>query len=502
MIHFNELHLGMIMKKYTVQVQYATDKPSLDLLLRYILKLDLFCGDTLVDFERIAQLLDSLKDDISFVVEFPYTDSHYRDCYYFYYAAKFEKLSRETIRVHIFKNSIASIDSLFEKAAESEEAISDLYYGFFIIRPLNRFPLGHSFISPLAFRVQDFFCCLVKERVYLNGIRLTVSAFPHIAQDTETHTCAESSLWVLLAYYGARYSNHQVLLPSEIIRHLNPVSIHRMLPSSGLTVNELSAVLTQDGHNCVLYTKKTDKNLILIMRIYIESGIPFIVALENKTSGHAVVAIGHKEEKPVAPTDGWKDMCEYNRRTVFIDDNMAPYQLADAQNPTAHYGGTLADMKIASLVVPLHKHMFLEAGQAYRLVKDILNHADIGLNKFGAVWQTRLLLTSGRAFKNSLLKDTLIAPNIKQAFIKINLPKFIWICEIYRDNNFQTELCNGIIILDSTGGRCLSSVILYVLEDKNFITDGVKWKKFHLPVKFEKKTYKHNLKGAWNKWRI
>ena len=60
MIHFNELLFGMIMKKYTVQVQYATDKPSLDLLLRNILKLDLFCGDTLVDFKRINQLLGSL----------------------------------------------------------------------------------------------------------------------------------------------------------------------------------------------------------------------------------------------------------------------------------------------------------------------------------------------------------------------------------------------------------------------------------------------------------
>ena len=48
----------------------------------------------------------------------------------------------------------------------------------------------------------------------------------------------------------------------------------------------------------------------------------------------------------------------------------------------------------------------------------------------------------------------------------------------------------------------MSSAILYVLEDKNFITDGAKWKKFQLPVKFEKKTYKHNLKGAWNKWSI
>jgi hypothetical protein len=34
-------------------------------------------------------------------------------------------------------------------------------------------------------------------------------------QDTETHTCAESSLWSLLNYYGSGYKNYQPLLPSD-----------------------------------------------------------------------------------------------------------------------------------------------------------------------------------------------------------------------------------------------------------------------------------------------
>ena len=52
----------------------------------------------------------------------------------------------------------------------------------------------------------------------------------------------------------------------------------------------------------MLYTKNIDGDLLFqIMRIYIESGIPLIVALENKKSGHAIVAIGHEEVKVSAP---------------------------------------------------------------------------------------------------------------------------------------------------------------------------------------------------------
>jgi hypothetical protein len=489
------------MKREAIQVHYSADKNALDLLLKKVLQSPMFCGNMPVDFHRITKLLGALKDELSFIVEFPYTDSHYRDCYYFYHAAKFEDLPRETLRVHIFASSITSIESLCAMATENERLVSDSYFGFFIVRPLNRFPLGHSFISPRAFKRQDFLCCLIKERVYLLGVKLTVCAFPHVAQDTETHTCAESSLWALLTYYGSKYRTYQTLLPSDIIRHLNSVSAHRMLPSNGLTVNELSTVLTQDGHNCVLYTKNTDEDLLLqIMRIYIESGIPLIVALENEQNGHAVVAIGHGETKCPAPAHGWQDMCEYDRNIVFIDDNMAPYQLARATAPAEHYGRNLADMEIASLVVPLQKHMFLEARQAYTLVKHVLNHKAVGLMNFGSSWQTRLLLTSGRAFKNSLLTDKTIAGSTRNALLRISLPKFIWLCEIYEGNNLSKEKCNGIIVLDSTGGNSLSSVILYILNDKNFITDGMDWIQYRPIPTFEKRTYKHNLKGAWNKW--
>ena len=489
----------------TVTVVHADGKEKLLFSLNNILQQPAFCNNKPVAFQRIGKLLSSLNDNLSYIIEYPYIDSHYRDCYYFYHAAKFEKLPRETIRVHIFKDDVKSKEFLFEKEDEGfrckKDLLSDFYYGFFIVRPLHRFPLGHSFISPKAFAERQFLCALMQERVYLLGIKLEVCAFPHVAQDTETHTCAESSLWTLLHYYGAKYRSYQTLLPSEIIKNLNSASVHRLLPSKGLSVNELSSVLTKDGHSCMIYVNKTYRQMLLkIMRIYIESGIPLIVVLQNETSGHAIVAIGHENSSCEAPADGWKDMCTYDRKVVFMDDNMHPYEIVDANNPTAQYPNN-KDMNISALIVPLQKHMYLEAEQAYMLVDNIFNDAVVSLSRYGKNWQTRLLLTSGRAFKNSLLHDSLIPSKTKNIILNTALPKFIWLCEIYRGNNLQKNHCDGILVIDSTGGKSLSSVIMYLLEDKSFITDGVLWIG-HDPIPcFAKETYRHNLKGAWNEWK-
>lgn len=104
------------MKKEALQIYYSANKTDLDLLLKQVLNSQAFCGNVPIDLHRIKELLDTLKDNISFVVEFPYTDSHYRDCYYFYHSAKFENLPRETVRVHIFDNCIKNMDSLFIQA--------------------------------------------------------------------------------------------------------------------------------------------------------------------------------------------------------------------------------------------------------------------------------------------------------------------------------------------------------------------------------------------------
>jgi hypothetical protein len=487
-----------------IDVEFATKADFLK-ILQTILKKPAFCDNAPLDLERIEILLKQFTDDISFVIEYPYIDKHYRDSYYCYHSAKFKKIARDCIRVHIFTGSLANTGELFSLNEEQKAA---KYAGYFIIRPLPRFPLGRSLLSPRVLKNHDFVCCLTKNKISLLGIDLTVHGFPHVAQDKETHSCAESSLWSILEYFSSKYQQYNPLLPSQIVQDLTGFAGHRLLPTGGLTVPELLRCLQANGHQCMIYhTGKTEadrKNLHSLMQIYIESGIPLLAALSKKGSGHAVLAIGHGNNLGYQIPKGktWLDISPFPKKVVFIDDNMPPYQLADPENPTVHYSDRkLRDLSIQSVIVPLQKHMHLDAKRAFALVTAIFDDQKIGLKSFGGQWITRLLLTGGRSFKNALLHDTTLDSKLKELLQCMALPKFIWVCELYKADEFKQGRCSGLMIIDATGDNALASVLWYALQDKRMVHDGSAWIETRkLTKQFVMNTYRNNLKGEWNEW--
>jgi len=87
--------------------------------------------------------------------------------------------------------------------------------------------------------------------------------------------------------------------------------------------------------------------------------------------------------------------------------------------------------------------------------------------------------------------------------LSLSLPKFIWMCELYRTENFNHDgYCSGLLLIDpTTNGKSLTPVLFYAIEDKLFKHDCEAWKGFDNIVKFKMATYKNNLKGAWSKWQ-
>lgn len=446
---------------------------------------------------RIESLLNSIKNEITFVIEIPYIDKHYRDSYYFYFSQKLRIFDRDCIRVHIFDNVFTDLDSL--------ETQIDKYAGYFIIRPLEEHPLGHSMISPNILLQKDFVTCLSVEKIHLLGYVLEVSAFPHVAQDSETHSCAESSIWSLLTYFSQKYSDYSSVLPSDIIKAVNNYSNHKTLPSDGLTFAELSGALNSSGQNCMVYDYNNDvKN---ILQIYIESGMPAILALQGKSAGHAIVAIGHgninkkmvlSNIKKTNPP--WKDLSCFKENIVVIDDNQVPCTVVPIDKPAIKYT-TNNDMQIKSFLVPFHKHMFMDAVKAYRFVSSLFNKPDIGLSNFGTNWITRLMLTTSNSFKEFIIKDPIIPDIYKKLFIHKQLPKFIWICELYEPTDYLNDLVSGILIIDSTEYTSYNSVIFYIVKD-NIITfeDAYTCKGINNTIDYKSSLYKNNLKGDWNSW--
>jgi hypothetical protein len=486
------------------------NKTTMPAKLLEILQTPQFCGEKLIYFKAITRLRYALKDEITYIFEYPYVDRHYRDTFYFYHSAKFEEFCRNCIRVHLFsKYSGTTLNDIITMS----DADKEKYRGFFIVRPLPRFPLGRSLISPQAFKNKNIVCCLMKSKVSLFGQKLDAFGFPHIAQDTETHTCAESSLWSLFEYLGNRYIQYLPLLPSQIIHKLSSVSSHRSLPSIGLTINEISKCLHDNGCECIIdsVSGSSDNSSIdefrwHLLKIYIESGIPVYIALEDdkKGYGHAVLIIGHEEKYDhiafeLTDSETWKDVSSFEKNMVIIDDNMPPYQIGTLKEPILYN----KDYKITHYFVPLPKHTNLDAQRAYFLCKEVFDDEYVGLKIFGEKWLTRLFLTGSQSFKNFLLEHSGIDKDIKQYLVFLSLPKFIWVCEIFEAENFgQKKICSGILIIDATGSNSLGSVLWYNVGEKLISHNGIGWTKI-TPIKpFNMAVYRHNLKGEWSKWKL
>jgi len=493
-----------------INIDFASSRDVFMAKLKEIMQTPQFCGDKAIDFGRIDKLTGELEDNISYVFELPYVDRHYRDTFYFYHSAKHEEFYRNCIRIHLFMDvSISKYDDLINLV----DADKEKYKGFFIVRPLPRFSLGRSMISPTAFKERDILCCLMKSRVSLLGHRLEVYGFPHTAQDTETHTCAESSLWSLLEYLGSRYSQYLPLLPSEIIRKLSSVSSHRSLPSIGLSVAEISKFLHDNGCECVIDKAicrdtnnaiEIDTFRLFLLKIYIESGISVYITLEdNKGPGHAALIIGHEDKYDhiaLQPANVWQDVSDFEKKMVVIDDNQPPYQIETLENLISYN----KDYKISYYFVPLPKHTNLDAQAAFFLSKNVFDDTDVGLKKFGEQWLTRLFLTGSHSFKHFLLEQSGIHNDLKKYLALLSFPKYIWVCEIYTIDEYQQKekKCSGLLIIDATGSNSFTSILWYNVGDKLITHNGLGWTGIKPIKKFKMITYKHNLKGVWSKWKL
>ena len=500
------------MSKVPVYLKVSfVNKDELIPKLKEILKASDFCDEEPSIPEQLEKLIANFKKDIQFVLESPYVDRHYRDTYYSFHSSKFKKTGRNCIRVHLFEGKITQND-LFNKDINLDER----YWGFFIIRPLPLYILGRSLISPKALETNNFICCLMKTRVSLLGNEFAAYGFPHIAQDTETHTCAESALWNYVEYFGQKYHRYKPLLPSQIVTTLLD-SEHRILPSEGLTEKELAKCLNVNGFQCLIYyaanSSDTD-TFFQLLRIYIESGIPLLLKLANDENAHAILVIGHEIDNSLydakklfrSKNNMWVDVSLIDKKFVFMDDNLPPYKIATLSKPTTHYSDPkMKNLTIKAFIVSLPVHMFLVAEKACALMQKIFKDPEVGLQKLDGKWVSRLLLTGNHSFKKFIYDHNDTMPNIiREGLLSLALPRFIWIAELYKEQRFNLNgFCSGLLIIDATSnGKTPASVLWYMVDNHLFIYDNGAWDNgLDRKEPFRMNTYRNNLKGEWNQWK-
>jgi hypothetical protein len=295
------------------------------------------------------------------------------------------------------------------------------------------------------------------------GKRINVEAFPFSSQDGEYLTCAETSLWMILHYYGSRYKEYKRALPHEIVELIDSNYYQRVLPSDGLNVTYSSNVLKRFGFSPKIYYRvvenASDTDEINFKRwfyYYVESGIPLMVGIrfKNRSYGHAVVVIGHGKIEydniVYENFDGIEvaNSADLIKDYVFMDDNKLPYQKFEFDK-----FGYEDEEKIKYFIVPLYKRIFLSAEEAEKIFYAILRSDWIGPKKYGIdKFIVRIFLTTARNLKehriNSAKKE-----KEKELYANIILPKFVWVCEIYDENGYKNGLVSGEIIIDATSSK-------------------------------------------------
>ncbi|MBI4931416.1 MAG: hypothetical protein HY841_11675 [Bacteroidetes bacterium] len=440
-----------------------------------------------------------LNPNIHAYVEFPYVDKVYRDSYYTYFSTKRRNYQRECIRIALFRKPITE-DHFFDKKYHKEHQEEGNFLGFIIVRPSKPKVIGRTVLSPSALKQNHFSTCLVNYKAMINGVDLKTWGFPHQSQDGETMTCAETSIWCTLEYFGNKYPEYKPILPSDIINILRRVSYERQIPSKGLEINQISYTLKKLGLGTKIYAEpQYKKDFNLIINTYVESGIPILARLKFQSGpGHAYLIIGHEKisdkeidnaislELPIITPAGEISIIDsscINKKYVTIDDNFPPYQLIYLNDPCYYYykdkhgnskyninieeekklNEKFSTAQISSIVVPLHKKIYLDAFVAKELILTILSSniksvnddESIGYNHSEKEIILRFFLTSSHSFKRKIAaEETLDTLNkdVRKKIILTTMSRFVWVAELSSKKNLKgkNKKAFGMIVLDAT----------------------------------------------------
>jgi hypothetical protein len=305
-------------------------------------------------------------------------------------------------------------------------------------------------------------------------VKLSLKGFPHSSQDTETITCAETSIWACVEYFGHQYPEYNPVLPSDIIDVLSKSAFERQLPSHGLDAIQISSTLKKFGFGNKIYFKDIFKDKFMsLLNTYIESGLPVIIGLNKldqlsntwkyDTPGHAVIFIGREEltDKHIngcfsietVDKISIRDLSAMNHEYVIIDDNYPPYQLAEYNNPCKYSNDKRYDgLQIAYFIVPLHPKIYLEAFEAKRFLIELLtiSKAKLPDNSLTAI---RFYLTSSRSYKDWLIRESDMDMKMKKIIVNTSMAKFLWVAELGSSDSFKQKKATGLVLLDATSAN-------------------------------------------------
>lgn len=449
--------------------------------------------------ERIVNM-QIFPEAFTVCVETGYVDRVYRDIYYHHYASRHFSQSRNCQRLFFFEGIHKDPNELLKIAQKH-------FIGVCVVQPNGI--IGRSYWNPQYFLLKGHYVRTAEFTVTLLGTLLRIEAFPHMMQDREATTCAEVTVLNLIDYYSQRYTEYRSTLLSDIESVEAQHSAERIFPSQGMNYADVARSLAYVGLSPRIYASRVSamirNNMRRYLYYYVESGIPFGVAVESTEQGilHSMVCVGHGPRDTTWPIDcavnylskEITDTGETELRTCWIansadayhtfvvmDDNDTPYQTVHLEAASNHWtyprkqADGLKQYAIEQLCVPLYKRVFLEVDGAVEIFATFLTSRkgfqavmerngqrdwlEVGKTKDTPLI-VRVFLASSRTFLShrmqalNKMSSQTMGKECSNVYQNLFCPRFVWVCELYTKETFvdNSPKAIGEIVVDATARR-------------------------------------------------
>lgn len=434
----------------------------------------------------LARCLEVVRENgaVVLVVETRYLDLDYRSEYSAFYSRAFDSYEDSTRRLHFFAHPFEK-----DEVWDLSKTAKDSYLGYIILRPQVKAVVGRTMLKPPN-TLRNSVRTGVNENVTFFGQRLEVKAVPFMQQDARLGSCAHVALW--MCHYSAfRHRSDRTVGRRPIAQFssaVNPaLGIGRILPSSGLTLHQISDILGQFGLPPLYYEvaslndedrphgdgwlRQRNNNDAQVSRVccrYLNSGLPVIAVIQHCRGGR---------DETVAFQDGPLHavvVCGYRRvdnsvRLVANDDRRGPY--LEFTSVTDDFDEPWKEHYLwEHVLAPLPEKLWLSGEAAERAgteqlveaaraaVEEGIGAAQMIVDLFtGGHLSFRTYAITGNRFKERIAETTQ-DPKVLRRYREARFPHFMWVVEAIdrriRDETIagtvREECVYGEIIYDAT----------------------------------------------------
>ncbi|MBI5374186.1 MAG: hypothetical protein HZA77_02055 [Candidatus Schekmanbacteria bacterium] len=472
-------------------------------------------------FDNLLNYVMYKRKGKTVLIEEKYIDKDFRSEFSGLYSKTFKKFDSTCTRLHFFESNINKINDIKNITDIDKES----YLGFTVVRPIDVGKVGRTIIKPWIQDInRSYPLCKCDTSIHLFGIDFRTCGSPFIQQDTMVMTCAQASIWMAARYMHLKFGFKEYL-PFEINEEASRFfRLQRTLPSEGLMFYSMFNALDNMGYSPICFTKDDGEdgkwNPVESIYKYIESCIPVIATSPD----HAFVIIGHtfspkRKFKIKQDPNDLNIVSSHNWVDAFIihDDQLGPYRLLPVSKkdknqlikngfgeflpPPDWSYGTVDD--IDGILVPLPAKAYILGEHLDDIINNLFDPKNLFIPKLVEVAEKEKVAPLMIDFLNSLffdknnpivlrsylsysteykknLKNELLATEMNEVvveeYIKLPMPKYIWIIEIANAKTFSMDEQKnrkifGEVIIDATANKFSLSFLAFHLPGALFLHD-------------------------------